>query len=637
MEQTQALTFDAFRLEPPPGGLCRGDTGIALRPRSLAVLRYLVRHAGRLVTKAELRQHVWGGTHVSDTVLRVCVQEIRAALGDTAEAPQYLETVAQHGYQFRVAGDTEEPPPQTAGPIVGRQPVVERLEAWFQRAVHGARQLVFVSGEVGIGKTTVVDLFLAHLAAGSGVRTGRGQCVEHYGEGEPYLPFLEALWQLAHGPAQDTLLAVLRRYAPLWLVQLPGLVSESELERLQRQVAGATPARMQRELAQALDVLAADTPLVLVLEDLQWSDRSTVDLLASLAQRREPAQLLVLGTYRPVEVVLQAHPLHTMVQELGGRGQVRELPLELLTAEDAAAYLAGRLRGPIAAPLVAFVYEHTEGNALFMVNLVEHLVQQRLLARRAGQWTLRAGEEARVARLPEEIRQLLMRRLDALPAAARRVLDVASVVGQEFAVAAVAAGTQGPVDDVEGICDGLAAHGHFIADTGLTVWPDGTSSGRYRFHHALYPQVLYEALGTARRMQLHQRIGDQLEAGYGARVGEIAAQLAVHFERGGEMPAGRALLAACRETMPSGAMPITKRSPPSPKGWRCWRRCRIAPSAPSDELTLLLTLGELLMAAKGHGSSGGGRRLHPGPHALSPGGGAAAALPGRCRASIDFM
>ena len=601
MEQAHALTFDAFRLEPPPGGLCRGDTVIALRPRSLAVLRYLVRHAGRLVTKAELRQHVWGGTHVSDTVLRACVQEIRAVLGDTAAAPQYLETVAQQGYRFRVAGETEEPPPRTAGPIVGRQPAVERLEAWFQRAVHGARQLVFVSGDVGIGKTTVVDCFLAHLAAGSGVRSGRGQCVEHYGEGEPYLPFLEALWQLAHGPAQDTLLAVLRRYAPLWLVQLPGLVSEPELERLQRQVAGATPARMRRELAQALDVLAADAPLVLVLEDLQWSDRSTVDLLASLAQRREPAQLLVLGTYRPVDVVLQAHPLHTMVQELGGRGQVRELPLELLTAEDAAAYLAGRLRGPIAAPLAACVYEHTDGNALFMVNFVEHLVQQRLLARREGQWTLRAGEEARVARLPEEVRQLLTRRLDALPAAARRVLEVASVVGQEFAVAAVAAGTQGPVDDVEGICDGLAAQGRFLADTGLTVWPDGTSSGRYRFHHALYPQVLYEALGTARRGRLHHQVGARLEAGYGARAGEIAAQLAVHFERGGVVQRAvhywqqAGANAARRHAYHDAIAALTK-------GLALLATLPESPERARDELTLLLSLGELLMAAKGLGA-----------------------------------
>jgi predicted ATPase/DNA-binding winged helix-turn-helix (wHTH) protein len=601
MEQTQALTFDAFRLEPPPGGLCRGDTVIALRPRSLAVLRYLVIHAGRLVTKAELRQHVWGGTHVSDTVLRVCIQEIRAALGDTVEAPQYVETVAQHGYQFRVASETAEPPPQTAGPIVGRQPAVERLEACFQGALHGARQIVLVSGDAGIGKTTVVDCFLVHLAARSGVRIGRGQCVEHYGEDEPYLPFLEALWQLAHGPVQDTLLAVLRRYAPLWLVQLPGLVSEAELERLQRQVAGATPARMRRELTQALDVLAADAPLVLVLEDLQWSDRSTVDLLAALAQRREPAQLLVLGTYRPVDVVLQAHPLHTMVQELGGRGQVSEVPLELLTAEDAAAYLAGRLRGPIAPSLAAFVYEHTDGNALFMVNIVEHLVQQRLLIRCAGQWTLRAGEEARVARLPEEVRQLLMRRLDALPAAARRVLDVASVVGREFTGAAVAAGTQSPVDDVEGICDRLAAHGHFIADTGLTVWPDGTRSGRYRFHHALYPQVLYEALGTARRGQLHHQVGACLEAAYGARAGEIAAQLAVHFERGGVgqravhywQQAGAN--AAQRHAHHEAIAALTK-------GLALLATLPDSSERAHHELTLLLSLGELLMAAKGWGS-----------------------------------
>src|SRR5262249_59705119 len=95
-----------------------------------------------------------------------------------------------------------------------------------------------------------------------------------------------------------------------------------------------------------------DTPLVLVLEDLQWSDRSTVDLLAYLAQRREPAHLLVLGTYRPVDLVLHAHPLRGLVQELGGRGLMHELPLELLLAEDVAAYLVGRLGGPVAPSLV---------------------------------------------------------------------------------------------------------------------------------------------------------------------------------------------------------------------------------------------------------------------------------------------
>jgi hypothetical protein len=562
------------------------------------MLRYLVAHAGRLVTKAELRQHVWGGAHVTDTVLRVSVQEIRAALGDAAAAPQYLETVEPQGYRFRVRGATDEPPPLAAGPIVGRQPDVAQLEAWFQRATHGTRQLVFVSGDVGMGKTTVVEQFLAQCAAGDAGRIGRGQCAEHYGEEEPYLPVFEALWQLGRGPARDTVLAGLRRYAPLWLVQLPGLVSEPELERLQRQVAGATPARMRRELAQALEVLTADAPLVLVLEDLQWSDPSTVDLLAALAQRREPAQLLVLGTYRPVDLVLHAHPLYGLVQELRGRGLVSELPLELLLAEDVAAYLEGRLGGQVAPSLVACVHARTDGHPLFLVTLVEHLVQQRLLGQSAGQWTLRAGGEASVAELPEEVRQLLTRRLATLPAAARQVLEVASVVGPAFTAAAVAAGTQGTVEAVDAVCDELGQQ-RFLEDTGVTVWPDGTRGGTYRFRHALSQQVLYEALGPTRRAQLHRQVGVRLEAGYGAQAGDIAAQLAFHFERGGEVERAVPYLQQAADTATRRQAyheAVTALS----KGLVLLATLPESPARAQHELTLLLLLGPRLMAAQGY-------------------------------------
>ena len=251
-------------------------------------------------------------------------------------------------------------------------------------------------------------------------------------------------------------------------------MSEAELERLQGRLHGTTPARMLRELAEALEVLTADRVLVLVLEDVQWSDRSTVEALAYLAQRREPARLLVLGTYRPVEVPLQGHPLRGLVQELCGRGQAEELRLEFLTAEDVAAYVTGRLGGPVAAPLTALVAARTDGNALFMVNIVEHLVQQGLVVRQAGKWTLREGAEAPVASLPEGLRQLLLRRIEALAPEARRVLEAASVVGETFAVAAVAAGVQCAIEDVEAVCEGLAAQRHFLDDTGWTVWPDGT-------------------------------------------------------------------------------------------------------------------------------------------------------------------
>jgi predicted ATPase/DNA-binding winged helix-turn-helix (wHTH) protein len=601
METGNQLTFGPFRLDVTQSQLWRGAQVLGLRRRSLAMLCYLAEHPGRLVTKAELRQHVWAGTHVTDTVLRVCVQEIRAALGDVADAPRYLETVERQGYRFLVGGEREAVPPLLAGPRVGRQGEVDALEQCFQRAVQGARQVVWVSGEAGVGKTTVVERWLAGLAVGSGVRMAWGQCVEHFGEGEPYLPLLDALGQLSRGPDQREVLGVLRRYAPLWLVQLPGLLPEAELERLQRQVQGATSARMLRELSEALELLTTETPLVLVLEDLHWSDRPTVEALAYVAQRRGPARLLVLGTYRPVEAALQGHTLRHAVQKLCGRRQAVELRLELLPAGDVAAYMTGRLGGPVSTRLAAFVYERTEGHALFLVNIVEHLVNQGLVVRRGGEWTLPDGAAAKVLGLPEGLRQLLIRRLEDLPVEGRRVLEVASVAGERFTAAAVAAGAQCPVEDVDASCEELAAQHHFLDDIGLREWPDGTISGRYQFTHALYRQVLYEGLGTMRRRQLHQRIGLRLEMGYAARAGEIAARLAVHFERGGEIPR------AVNYWQQAGDNAAQRNAYPEAIGALRAGLALVATLPDSceraqQELALQLTLGELLLVAKGMAS-----------------------------------
>lgn len=596
MEHEHRIIFGPFRFDMTHNRLWRGEDGIALRPRSLAVLRYLLEHPGRLVSKTELRQHIWGATHVTDTVLRVCIRDIRAVLQDSAVAPQYLETVGQQGYRFLIGDDQESLPLQTTGPILGRQHEVATLEGWFQRAAKGERQLVFVSGEAGIGKTTVLGLFRARLARGAPVRLGQGQCVESYGEGEPYLPLLEALGQLSCGPSGAEVLAALRRYAPMWLVQLPGLISDAELERVQRQVEGATRARMIRELAQVLEVVTLDRPLVVVLEDLHWSDLLTVECLAALAQRQEPARLLVLGTYRPVETVLRAHPLRGLVQELEGRGQAVDLRLEFLPAEDVTAYVAGRLGGPVAATLAAFVHARTDGNALFMVNLVEHLVQQGLVRRQAGQWTL--GDGAAVHELPAGLRQLLLRRIEALAPAARRVLEAASVMGEAFAVPAVAAGLDAAVVEVEAVCDALAVQEHVIVDSGLCVWPDGTRGGSYRFRHGLYQQVLYEQVGATRRAQLHGRIGARLAAGYGAQAGDLAATLALHAERGGEpqqavqywQQAGEQ--AARRNAYHEAVAYLAK-------GLTVLATLPDTPERTHHELTLRLTQGALLQATRG--------------------------------------
>jgi len=154
-----------------------------------------------------------------------------------------------------------------------------------------------------MGKTALVDAFVDHVTATSDLWVSHGQCIEQYGAGEPYLPLLEALGRLCRGADGAHLLALLRQHAPSWLRHMPALLTASERERLQRQDTGLTRERMLRELAEVMEVLTAEQPLVLVLEDLHWSDVSTLEWLSYVARRREPARVLILGTYRPVEVI----------------------------------------------------------------------------------------------------------------------------------------------------------------------------------------------------------------------------------------------------------------------------------------------------------------------------------------------
>jgi DNA-binding winged helix-turn-helix (wHTH) protein len=326
------LTFGAFRLDCSDGRLWLGDTERPLRPKSFALLRYLTEHPGRLVTREELLRAVWPNVAVGPGVVRTSIAEIRRVLGDDVRTPQLLETVGRRGYRF--LGRTAEQP-VTATSFVGRTDDLAWLHAQLEQCRDLRRRAVFLAAEAGIGKTTLVERFLDEVREAGLGRAASAQCIELHVPMEPYLPVLELLGRLCHEDGGGDVIAALDRWAPTWLLRMPGLVRDADVDRLRRRVPSPTPGRMLRELSDALDALAGDRPLVVVLEDLHWSDASTLDLVTYLAARGTPARLLAIGTYRGSELAMRAYPMRRVVQQLVARGRVAERALEPLAADEA--------------------------------------------------------------------------------------------------------------------------------------------------------------------------------------------------------------------------------------------------------------------------------------------------------------
>jgi DNA-binding winged helix-turn-helix (wHTH) protein/predicted ATPase len=612
MPETRTWSFAPFHLDLGAARLWQGTEPVRLTAKAFAVLCYLVEHAGQLVTKDDLFAAAWASVHVSEAALAVCIREIRRALGDTAQAPRYLETVRGRGYRFVAPVTVPSASPALAmtarsplvaaappEPLIGREAALTALHQRWAQARQGVRQVVFVTGEAGIGKTTLVDAFVAQLAATALVWHGRGQCIEQHGAGEPYLPLLEALGRLGRGPDGGSLLALLHQQAPSWLVHLPALVPPETAATLQHRTGGTTRERMLRELAEAVAVLTVDQPLVLVLEDLHWSDGATMDWLAYVARWREATRLLVLGTYRPVDAIVRRHPVYMVAQELRLHGQATEVVLGSFSAPEVATYLARRFGTDVLpAALAGVLHQRTEGNPLFLVTVVDDLVQQGMVRQEPAGWTLVGELDAAVRGVPESLRQLMEQQLAQLPPAEQRLLEAASVAGTEFVTAAVAAGVDESVEAVEGRCAALARRGQFVQAHGVVDWPDGTVAARYGFRHALYREMLYERVPVSQRVRWHRQIGGRLETGYGVHAREMAVELAAHFVRGRDparavpylqMAGGQAMQRSAHQAALqhfTQALELLATLPASP-------------AHAQQEIALRIALGPALMAAKG--------------------------------------
>lgn len=540
------LRFDSFDLDEADARLKCDGKPVSLPPKAFGVLCALARQPGVLVTKNALLDAVWGHQHVSESVLKTTISQVRAALTDDASNPRFIETASRLGYRFIGVSATRAEPAAVTHPnsralggasspedipdtFIGRRDALTKLRESWRRAQSGQRQLMWVAGDAGVGKSTLLETFVR--GSGAGV-IAQGQCVEQYGAGEPYLPVLQALGDLCR--EYTALAAVMRAVAPTWLLQLPWLSSEEERATLARELAGVSQERMVREFHELVSRFTETKPLLIVIEDLHWCDEATLRLINHYARQRGPAHVLWIGSFRLTQVIAEGHPLQALRQELRVHRLAQEIVLDPFSEAEVDAYLRGRLPDSEAhEAFVRRVHSHTDGLPLFVVNVVDALLNAGPDGASPARDRVSVTANAPLP-VPEDLMGAVETRIGKLPAATVSLLEAAAVIGVEFRAGVVAEMCARPLREVVEEFDQPVQKQFWLRHASTVDLADGSLDAMYTFKHAIYRHVFYHRVGVAARVQLHRRAAQVLAAGVAQGVAVAPAELAAHHERGRE-------------------------------------------------------------------------------------------------------
>jgi DNA-binding SARP family transcriptional activator/tetratricopeptide (TPR) repeat protein/putative sterol carrier protein len=412
-------------------------------------------------------------------------------------------------------------PPAVAdesAPFVGRRDELARTQRMWEKAETGERQVLLVTGEPGIGKTALVNQ-AARTAHAAGALVLFGHCDEE--SLIPFQPFVEALGHYASlcpidelrseasGVASDVAMLVpeLRR-------RLPDLAGSSDPG------ADAERYRLFEAVPAFLGAIAEQEPVVLILDDLHWADRPTLQLLLHTVRRTPGTPLLILGTYRDTDLV-RTHPMAEALVELRRANLTERIPLRGLAADDVIALVAG---GDAAdaedRALGEAVWAESEGNPLFVREILRHLTETGAVVHEAN-GRYRSRRQLEQLGIPEGVKEVIGRRLTRLSDEVNTVLRTASVMGREFRADVVGWVNDTPPTAVLDSLDEAAAAGVVAEVPGVV--------GSYAFTHALVRETLYGELSLTRRVLLHQRVGEAVEALHADDLGPYLAELAHHF------------------------------------------------------------------------------------------------------------
>ena len=569
-------------LDPLARILIHDGGPLPLGERAISILLMLVERSGQLVSKEDLIASAWHGLAIEDSNLTVQIAALRRALALVPGGRSWIETLPRRGYRFvgpvvpteatrtsvgtfaakstakpgtsELMDNGEQATIRSASDdprshqIVGRDAPLEMLDRITRLLQTGQRQIAFVTGEAGIGKTAFIEKAVQRLSQ-QGIDLLCGRCTERFGTDEVFLPLIDALVTRCRSAGGAELLADVRVHAPTWMLQMPAFIDATERAAFQQEAFGATRERMVREFCDLMEALGAVRPWAIVLEDLHWSDFATLDVLSRLARGTGKARVLVLGSYRPADSAVGGHPIRRLHQDLEVHGHSTELRLDRLSLAEVERYLALRFRDEaLASALSGPVFERTRGQPLFITSLLKYFTDQRAIVEIDGVWRLSSEAAIHQDSVPNDLVKMITYQIGYLTEDERRLLDIGSVAGAEFSAALVAAGLSRDTVEVERDLEALARKDHTLVTSGISEWPDGTYSGSYAFRHILYQNVIYQQLAPGQRVQTHRRLGKRLEEAYGGRTSEIAPELALHFEQGRDFPSALRYLGQAAES-----------------------------------------------------------------------------------------
>jgi tetratricopeptide (TPR) repeat protein len=548
-----------------------------------------------------------------DPIVRVIAGRLRGKLAEYYNGPgrgdPIILEMPRGGYvpQFR----WREPPtspnhaaapgtlPLRVSQAVGREKDLSQLRSAFASVCEGRGSVIMISGEAGIGKTTVVEEFLSELESERvRARVARGRCSERLAETDAFTPILEVLEFLIQGEGGDEARDLMKRMAPSWYVQVRPI--NSDTGDLLKEAQTASYERMRRELRSFFEGMSRTRPILLFLDDLHWADASTCDLLAYLASRMPQIRLLLVGAYRPGLVLTGNHPFLALKVQLNRGDAYREIPLAFLGLNDIRRYLNMQFPGN-AYPegLARVVHERTEGSPLFMRDMLRFLSSGEFLVEREGKWVLDKdlSEVRRV--IPVGIHSMIALKISQLKKEDQQILHCAAVQGMQFdsAVAAVVlncdpAALEERLHELDTIHD-------FIRLVNEAEFPDGSLSLRYRFVHVFYQNALAALAAPSRRAEHSLAIGNALVRFTGDFSPWIAADLAVLFEAGRDFSsAAQYFLQAARNAARVFAYPEAVLL--CDRGLKSLARLPESPNRDAQELILSLTQGIALMSTRGY-------------------------------------